>query len=141
MIHVDRRYKSRRTAIVIALGAMLTLGAQEKADKPNAQKETPVQYVVIMKRGPKWIAGKGAAEQPLLKHGMYLKELMDKGTLQYAGAFLDDSGGFILLNVSNESEARRITEHDPGVMAQILQPEIHPVRIAFDAATGKSPFQ
>jgi uncharacterized protein YciI len=106
-----------------------------------AQQARPLhQYVVLMKHGPKWIAGKSVAEQPLLEHGKYLKELMDKGSLQLAGAFLDDSGGLIILNAADDAEARRITEHDPGVIAQIIEPEIRPIQIAFDAATGKSPF-
>jgi uncharacterized protein YciI len=106
-----------------------------------AQQAQPLhQYLVLIKRGPKWIAGKGVAEQHLLEHGKYLKELMDKGSLQLAGPFLDDSGGFVILNAVDEAEARRIAEHDPGVIAQIIEPEVRPILIAFDAATGKSPF-
>jgi uncharacterized protein YciI len=106
-----------------------------------AQQAQPLhQYLVLMKRGPKWLAGKSVAEQPLLEHGKYLKELMDKGSLQLAGPFSDDSGGFVILNAADDADARRITEHDPGVITQILEPEIRPIRIAFDAATGKSPF-
>ena len=106
-----------------------------------AQQSQPMrQYLVLIKRGPKWLAGKSVAEQPLLEHGKYLKELMDKGTLQLAGPFLDDSGGFVILNAADDAEARRIAEHDPGVISQIIEPEVRPIRIAFDAATGKSPF-
>jgi uncharacterized protein YciI len=94
-----------------------------------------------LKRGPNWIPGKSVSEQPLSKHGRYLQELMDKGALQLAGPFLDDSGGFILLNAADESEARRIVAHDPGVTAGTLEADIHAVGIAFDAATGKSPFK
>jgi uncharacterized protein YciI len=117
----------------VVLGAAVSVAAQPKADTP--------QFLVLLKRGPKWLPGKSVAEQPLLKHGQYLKELMDKGTLQLAGPFVDDSGGFILLTAGDEAEARRITEHDPGVMEQILVPEVRAVRVMFDASTGKSPFK
>jgi len=138
MVHVARR-NTLVKAIVVAFGLTLTLGAQQPAESPR--KGPLRQYVVVLRCGPKWIAGKGVSEQPLAKHGRYLKELMDKGSLQYAGPFLDDSGGFILLNAADDAEAKSITQHDPAVMEQILEPEIHPIRIAFDAATGKSPFK
>jgi hypothetical protein len=66
-----------------------------------------------------------------LKHGKYLKDLLVIGSLQFAGPFLDDSGGLILLNAADESEARRIAAHDPAVIEGILKPDIHPIRIAF----------
>jgi uncharacterized protein YciI len=67
---------------------------------------------------------------------------MNRGSLQLAGPFLDNSsGGMILLNVTDGSEARYIVEHDPGVLAQTLQLEmIRPFQTAFDSTTGKSPF-
>ena len=117
--------------------AALTMAAVTMA-QPAAK---PTHYVVIVRPGPKWIRGKSASEQALLAHGRYLKEQMDKGTLVYAGPFLDDAGGLILLNVQTEADARRIAEHDPGVVEQILVPEIHPFLLAFDAATSKSPFK
>src|SRR5258707_7151276 len=89
----------------------------------------PTHYVVIVKPGPKWVRGKGVSEQPLGAHGRYLKEQMDKGTLVFAGPFLDDTGGLVLLNVQTEADARRIAEHDPGVVEQILVAEIHPFRL------------
>src|SRR5580658_26184 len=64
-----------------------------------AQSQLPSkQYVVLLKRGPKWVPGKPAGEQALGNHGRYLQEQMTKGALQLAGPFLDDSGGLILYN-------------------------------------------
>jgi uncharacterized protein YciI len=107
-----------------------------------AQGQPPSkQYVVLQKRGPKWVAGKPAGEQALRNHGRYLQEQMTKGTLQLAGPFLDDSGGLILYNARDEAEARAIAERDPGVVDGILAVEsIRPFHLAFDAASGKSPF-
>jgi uncharacterized protein YciI len=107
-----------------------------------AQSQPPSkQYVVLLKRGPKWVAGKPAGEQALGNHGRYLQEQMTKGALQLAGPFLDNSGGLILYNARDEAEVRAIAEHDPGVVAGILAVEsIRPFQLAFDAATGKSPF-
>ena len=107
-----------------------------------AQSQPPSkQYVVLLKRGPNWVAGKPVAEQALGNHGRYLQEQMTKGALQLAGPFLDDSGGLILYNARDEAEVRAIAEHDPGVVDGILAVEsIRPFHLAFDAASGKSPF-
>ncbi|HTS61713.1 MAG TPA: hypothetical protein VMH28_06790, partial [Candidatus Acidoferrales bacterium] len=49
------------------------------------------QYVVLVKHGPRWVAGKSAGEQALGNHARYLQAQMTKGALQFAGQFLDDS--------------------------------------------------
>src|SRR6185437_1773198 len=73
--------------------------------------------------------------------GRYMQDQMTKGALQWAGAFLDDSGGLILYNGKDEAEVRAIAEHDPGVLSGVLAVEwIRPFDLGFDAATGKSPF-
>lgn len=96
---------------------------------------------MLLKRGPHWVAGKPAGEQALGNHGRYLQEQMTKGALQLAGPFLDDSGGLVLYNARDEPEARAIAEHDPGVVAGILAIDsIRQFDLAFDAASGKSPF-
>lgn len=131
-------------AIVLAVAWTAIVWAQEKAGNLSSRQEQPRQFVVLVKRGPNWIPGKSVSEQPLQKHGRYLKELMDKGSLQFAGPFLDDSGGLIgleLLTAKDESEARQIAEHDPAVVEGMLEQEVRPFRIMFDAATGKSPFK
>jgi len=125
---------------IVRVGAIIT--ALAVAGWSLAQSQPPSkQYVVLQKRGPKWVAGKPAVEQALGNHGRYLQEQMKKGALQLAGPFLDDSGGLILYNARDEAEVRAIAEHDPGVMGGILAVEwIRPFYVAFDAATGKSPF-
>ena len=122
-------------AVAGAMSAQIGSGQRNAEDPMN-------QYVVLLKRGPKWLPNKGVAEQPLLNHGRYLNDQMSKGVVQIAGPFLDDSGGLVLFNSKSEAEVRGITEHDPGIIDQILEVEsIRPFRTAFDAATGKSPFK
>ena len=121
-----------RVATIVAVSAV---GLLAQTHSP------PSQYVVLLKRGPKWVAGQPAAKQALGNHGRYLQEQMKKGALQLAGPFLDDSGGLILYNAKDETEARAVAEHDPGVLDGILAVEsVRPFYLAFDAATGKSPF-
>jgi uncharacterized protein YciI len=126
-----------RIARVGAIAAALLLAGWLFAQSRPASK----QYVVLQKRGPKWVQGKPAGEQALGNHGRYLQEQMKKGALQLAGPFLDDSGGLIVYQARDEAEVRAIAEHDPGVVDGILAVEwIRPFYLAFDAATGKSPF-
>jgi uncharacterized protein YciI len=126
-----------RIARVGAIVAALAVAGWLLAQSQPASK----QYAVLLKRGPKWVAGKSAGEQALRNHGPYLQEQMTKGALQLAGRFLDESGGLILYNGRDEAEVRAIAEHDPGVVDGILAVEwIRPFDLAFDAASGKSPF-
>lgn len=125
-----------RMVRVAALVAVLAVGWLWAQSQPASK-----QYVVLLKPGPKWVAGKPAGEQALLNHGRYLQEQMTKGALQLAGPFLDDSGGLVVYNAKDEAEVRAIAEHDPGVVAGILAVEsIRPFYVAFDAVSGKSPF-
>jgi uncharacterized protein YciI len=122
-----------RVVRVLAIFAVLAVVAHSQSPSK--------QFLVLLKHGPKWVEGKPVAEQALGNHGRYLQEQMTKGALQLAGPFLDDSGGLILYNARDQAEARAIAEHDPGVVAGILAVEsIRPFSVAFDAASGKSPF-
>jgi len=127
---------SRIVRVGVIVAAMTVAGWLLAQSQPPSK-----QYVVLVKRGPRWVAGKSVEEQALGNHGRYLQEQMTKGALQLAGRFLDDSGGLILYNARDEPEARAIAEHDPGVVAGILAIDsIRPFDLAFDAASGKSPF-
>ena len=66
---------------------------------------------------------------------------MVNGKLVLAGPFLDDQGGFVLLKAANLAEAQQIENQDPAVRNGILRPAVHPFTIAFDSATGASPFK
>ena len=128
---------------IVRLGAILaalvvTGWLLAQSPPPSKQK----QYVMVLKPGPNWVAGKPVGQQALGNHGRYLQEQMTKGALQLAGPFLDDSGGLILYNARDEAEVRTIAEHDPGVTGGILAVEsIRPFQLAFDAVSGKSPFK
>ena len=126
---------------IVRFGAIVA--AMAAAGWLLAQSQPPSkQYLVLVKRGPRWVAGKPVEEQALGDHGRYLQAQMTKGALRLAGRFLDeDSGGLILYNAKDEPQARAIAGHDPGVIAGILAIDsVRPFDLAFDAAGGKSPF-
>jgi uncharacterized protein len=144
-MHLIRKSHVRWMLVLAVLPAMAAAtwfaSAHERRHDPG-QGAAASQYIVLLKRGPKWIPNKSFREQPLLEHGHYLNQQMQNGKLQLAGPFLDSTGGLVVYNAKDDTEARAIAEHDPGIVSQVLQVDsIHPFLIAFDAATGKSPFQ
>ena len=121
-------------ALLILLSGTLAIEAQEK---PAAT----THFVIVLERGPNWLAGKSVSEQPLREHGRYLQKLMESGKLVFAGPFLDDQGGIILLKASSLEEAQKIAGDDPAARNQIMRSVVHPFQIAFDSATGTTPFK
>lgn len=63
-------------------------------------------------------------------HREYLRGLIEKGILVIAGPFTDDSGGFIVYNVDDESQIDAIIKADPFYAAGVFQTwKIRPWRI------------
>jgi uncharacterized protein YciI len=120
--------------LLLCILAALAAGAQEAPTSSS-------HFAVVLERGPNWLPGKTASQQPLGEHGRYLHRLMVTGKLVLAGPFLDDQGGFILLKAASLAEAQQIENQDPAIQKGILRPTVHPFTIAFDSATGASPFK
>ena len=119
---------------LLCILATLAVGAPEAPTSSS-------HFAIVLERGPNWLPGKTASQQPLAEHGRYLQRLMVNGKLVLAGPFLDDQGGFVLLKAANLAEAQQIENEDPAIQKGILRPTVHPFSIAFDSATGTSPFK
>jgi len=94
-----------------------TASPQETANKAT--------YLVLYRPGPRWLIGKSVMEQPLKEHGKYMLSLYVKGSMKLAGPLTDDAGGAVLLEVSNETEAKAIVTNDPAVKGGIFVYEMH----------------
>lgn len=110
------------TLCVAALAALST-AAQDKGPV------TKTTYLVVYRAGPGWVAGKPLAEQPLADHGKYMLSLYAKGVLKFAGPFLDNSGGAVVLEAANESEAKAVVAADPAIVSQVFVGDLHPWRL------------
>ena len=86
-------------------------------------------YLVIYRPGPAWLTGKSVVEQPLKEHGKYMLSLYIKGSMKLAGPLTDDAGGAVLLEVSDEAEAKAIVTNDPAVKTGIFVYEMHPWKL------------
>ena len=138
-----RRTCSALAAIAAALllvpGAVAAQASWSAAKpSPAASGLGPLYYMLVLRPGPNWIKGKPYTQQPLLPHGKYLQSLYDRRVLVIAGPFLDDAGGFVILDCPSEAAAKAIAADDPATRAGVFINEIHPIRYAFDQAAGRS---
>ena len=90
---------------------------------------TKATYLVLYRPGPAWLAGKSVMEQPLKEHGKYMLSLYVKGSMKLAGPLSDNAGGAVLLEVSNEAEAKTIVANDPAVKSGVFVYEMHPWKL------------
>jgi uncharacterized protein YciI len=89
------------------------------------QTAAKMTYLVLYKRGPAWV-GDTMAEQKLDAHGKYMLDLYEKGALKFAGPFLDDSGGAVVLEAADEASAKALVADDPAVKQGTFVSEIRP---------------
>jgi len=119
----------RIVALFLVLGfALMYRPAKNLAETPReaAPKAT---YLVVYRPGPAWLTGKSVMDQPLIEHGKYMLSLYIKGSMKLAGPLTDNAGGAVLLEVSDEEEAKAIVANDPAVKSGIFLYEMHPWKL------------
>lgn len=127
----DVRCVMRMVALFLVLGlAPMYSPAQSPTEKANPQETaTKATYLVLYRPGPAWLTGKSVMEQPLKEHGKYMLSLYVKGSMKLAGPLTDNTGGAVLLEVSNEAEAKAIVTNDPAVKSGVFVYEMHPWKL------------
>jgi uncharacterized protein YciI len=123
--HAMKRAIHRLVFAALLASVSLAFGQGQSAQPEAHQKTT---YLVVYKPGPGWIVGKPLSEQPLKEHGQYMMSLYIKGTMKFAGPFLDDTGGALVFEAENNDDARAIVAADPAVRSGIFVTEMHPWR-------------
>jgi uncharacterized protein len=89
-------------------------------------------FVLIYIPGPAWQMVKTEAELPFYReHCTYMDQVFASGHLLAGGPFLDHQGALGLLAVEDEAQARDIVEHDPFVLAGVVEPHLHPWQDAY----------
>jgi uncharacterized protein YciI len=116
--------KTTTLSLLVSLAPILCL-AQNVTETVKPQTATKATYLVIYRPGPAWLTGKSVMEQPLKEHGKYMLSLYIKGSMKAAGPLTDNASGAVLLDVSNEAEARAIVANDPAVQSGIFVYEMH----------------
>ena len=121
----------RMVALFLVLGfAPIYSSAQSPTETTNLHEAaTKATYLVLYRPGPTWLTGKSVMEQPLKEHGKYMLSLYIKGSMKLAGPLTDNAGGAVLLEVSNEAEAKAIVTNDPAVKSGVFVYEMHPWKL------------
>ena len=101
------------------------------ATEPQAPARSVELFVVIYRPGPAWQAGRPMSEQSLLPHGRYYRGLLDAGSVQAGGGFVDSDGGLAILRAADLAEARAIVAADPAVTSGIFVAELEHWRPRF----------
>lgn len=120
--------KTTTLLLLVSLAPILCI-AQNLTEAVRPQTATKATYLVIYRPGPAWLTGKSVMEQPLKEHGNYMLGLYIKGSMKLAGPLTDNAGGAVLLDVSDEAEARAIVANDPAVQSRIFVYEMHPWKL------------
>lgn len=110
-------------AVICCLAQGLTEAGKLPAATPKAT------YLVIYWPGPAWLTGRSVMEQPLKEHGKYMLSLYIKGSMRLAGLLTNDAGGAVLLEVSDEAEAKATVMKGPAVKTEIFVYELHPWKL------------
>jgi len=108
--------------VLVAAAAGLRSPMREATGGP-AMKTT---YLVLYRPGPHWVAGKPIRQQPPKEHGKYMLDLYARGAMKLAGPFEDNTGAAIMIEATDEAEAKALVAGDPAVKDGIFAAEIHP---------------
>jgi uncharacterized protein YciI len=119
-----------KVLILVFSVALMCCRAQGLPETVNPQEPTmKATYLVLYRPGRAWLPGKSVMEQPLKEHGKYMLSLYIKGSMKLAGPLTDNAGGAVLLEVSDEAEAKAIVANDPAVKSGIFVYEMHPWKL------------
>lgn len=83
-------------------------------------------FLIIYRPGTAWKTGQSASAQPPPEHGRYLLNLYKQGKLRFAGPFDDDTGAALVLEVSDETQAKALLNADPAIVQGVFTYELHP---------------
>jgi uncharacterized protein YciI len=105
----------RAIASAAALGLAVPLSAQENAAVPMAEQASDLPlFAIVYEAGPNWTPGVPMAEQGLLDHFYYMRDLHQRGLIVIAGPMGED-GGLVILRAAGQPEANQVIAGDPAV--------------------------
>ena len=82
-------------------------------------------YAIIYEAGPNWRQGVPMAEQGLVEHFYFIRNLHQSGTILLAGPY-DDDGGLIVLRAESLDAVEAIMAVDPAVVSGLFIGEARP---------------
>lgn len=84
-------------------------------------------YILRPPFDQRWLAAATPQQRDVFqRHGAYLEELHARGVVRFAGRCDGGPSAFVVVEVTDEAEARRVMEQDPSVAAGLQHAELHP---------------
>jgi uncharacterized protein YciI len=116
-----------KLTMLIASSVLVAMAAGAGSALRDAQGGPAVKstFLVLYRPGPKWIAGKPIREQPPKEHGKYLLDLYARGVMKSAGPFEDNTGAAVVIEATDEAEAKALVDGDPAIKNGVFTSEIH----------------
>ena len=89
-------------------------------------------YIYILKPHRENFASEMTGEEAAImsEHFIYLKDLLEKGTLILAGPETTGKFGLALIETESEQEARNIMNNDPAFKKNVCGVTLYPYRIS-----------
>lgn len=117
----------RHAAVVLCtvVALVMVIGWSPSKDAHGGPAMKPA-FLALYRPGPNWVAGKPIREQPPREHGKYLLDLYARGVMKFAGPFDDNTGAAVVVEATDEAEAKALIAADPAVKNGVFAAEIHP---------------
>jgi D-alanyl-D-alanine carboxypeptidase len=119
---------------VLVEAAEIVLGKEPSTTNLAQTPPTKKQFVIVLRLQPKYQDDKNWTQtdnQAVGRHFAKLQQLQKDGKLIFAGRTLvKESMGVVILEVENETEARKIMDDDDAVKAGIMSAELLPFQTA-----------
>lgn len=112
--------------IISALGLAATMDGVSAMAAEGEQAVSRNTFLILYRPGAKWDGSKRVWEQELGGHKDYLIDQYAGGILKFAGPFIDDWGGGVVVQTIDAQAAAEIARNDPAVLNGVFVFEIHP---------------
>lgn len=110
------------SCLLAAMGGGVAITPAAAETNSDAEKT----FLILYRPGANWDASKRVWQQALGGHKDYLIDRYAAGALQFAGPFLDDWGGGVVVQAADADAAAEIAENDPAVQNKVFVYEVHP---------------
>jgi uncharacterized protein YciI len=128
------RIRSPRTRTAFTFGTSFAIMRAMSNEAAPQQSTDKWIYIVRMVRPDMLQTGPTETEMATLgRHGAYLKELTERGTIVIVGRTLTtgpDTFGLAVIEAADEPAARAIVDADPVVSEGLMRAELYPFHIA-----------
>ncbi|WP_227396190.1 YciI family protein [Jeotgalibacillus aurantiacus] len=83
-----------------------------------------MRFLILYSKGDQWMEQIALHNQlSIPEHAVYVQEHFDVGMVVLAGAFGDETGGAVLIDVASKNELHTFIQNDPAVISGVFSYE------------------